>query len=202
MKRCTKCGKLKDETDFNKHARGKNGLCAMCRTCFSEYNKIRYTKKRDVLREISRNYHYARGVIPMEKKKDSSQYLGIYINERILKHVMPNAVLMDNNNPGYDLVCGKGYLVDAKAAVASHYKENTCKWMFGIRQNKIPDYFLLTAYKDRTTLEIVHMWLIPGIQLNDKQTISISSSTIEKWNDWKIDHTDALNCISKIGEIQ
>jgi len=137
-----------------------------------------------------------------KKKKDSSQYLGIYINERILKHVMPNAVLMDNNNPGYDLVCGKGYLVDAKAAVASHYKENTCKWMFGIRQNKIPDYFLLTAYKDRTTLEIVHMWLIPGIQLNDKQTISISSSTIEKWNDWKIDHTDALNCISKIGEIQ
>jgi len=174
---------VKDESEFYKNRCYKDGLDNWCKDCKKEYNRIYYKN------------HYVK---PMSENKECAQYLGCYINERMLRHVMPNAVLMDINNPGYDLVCGKGHLVDAKAATLRHHKNKSPRWIFFIKKNTIADYFLLTAYKDRESLEICHMWLIPGSEINDKTGISISLSTIHKWDVWKIDHTDALSCVTEM----
>jgi len=183
MKKCTKCKQWKDESEFYKDHVTKDGSAPWCKECKSEYNRSYY-----------KNHH----VKKMSENKKCPVYLGIYINERILKHVMPNAVLMNYANPGFDLVCGKGYLVDAKSSVLHHRKNQGPYWMFGINKNKTPDYFLLTAYTDRESLNIDHMWLIPGDVINDKTIVGLSLSTIHKWDDYKIDHTAALNCVNQI----
>jgi 5-methylcytosine-specific restriction endonuclease McrA len=50
MKRCSKCGDEKEESEF--HAR-KNGLQPWCRTCYAEYNKQRYATDPEF-----REYHH------------------------------------------------------------------------------------------------------------------------------------------------
>ena len=194
MKKCSKCKITKDESEFYKKSTSKDGLDMQCKDCKNEYNK----NHRENHNKHAREYRYRRGAKSMGENKDCTSYLGCYINERILKHVMPNAILMDSNNPGYDLVCGKGYLVDAKASALHYSKYQTPRWDFCIKKNEIPDYFLLTAYSDRESLEIIHMWLIPAKEINDKVTVLISISSVHKWDQYKIDHTEALNCVNEM----
>lgn len=189
---------VKDESEFSKNCTTKDGLHNWCKDCVKEYNKTYYKNHREKIIKQNQKYRYKHDIHRMAKNKDCSSYLGCYINERILRHVMPNAILMGNCNPGFDLVCGKGHLVDAKSSTLRHQKNGYPHWHFCIKQNKIPNYFLLTAYKDRESLEIMHMWLIPGNVINDKMSVSISISTIHKWDAYKIDHTDALSCVNQL----
>lgn len=192
MKKCPRCNIVKDESEFPRYYYG------WCIDCKNKYSRIYYKNHREKLSTYRRELRYKHGGKSMAENKECGPYLGCYINERILRHVMPNAVLMDNNNPGFDLVCGKGYLVDAKAATLRYRKTHSPRWEFNINKNTIPDYFLLVAYKDRESLEICHMWLIPGDEINDKKSVSIALSTIHKWDQWKINHTDALSCVTKM----
>jgi len=189
---------VKDESEFYKNVSKNDGLDSWCKVCKREANKKWRNSNREKCRESHRQSSYRHGAKPMSENKKCTAYLGCYINERILRHVMPNAVLMDNNNPGYDLVCGKGYLVDAKAATLHYPKNQSPCWSFMIRKNTTPDYFLLTAYKDRESLDICHMWLIPGSVVNDKMGVTISLSRIHKWDEYQIDHTEALTCVTEM----
>ncbi|QQO40555.1 HNH restriction endonuclease [Bacillus phage 000TH008] len=50
MKQCSKCKKYKDETQFNKGRKRKDGtrpLVSQCKACLAEYKKIHYSKNRD-----------------------------------------------------------------------------------------------------------------------------------------------------------
>jgi hypothetical protein len=46
MKRCSKCKKSKDESEFYRKPRHKDGLSYWCRKCESEYSRNKYYKKR------------------------------------------------------------------------------------------------------------------------------------------------------------
>lgn len=39
MKRCGRCKKTKDDSEFHKHKNGKNGLSTQCKECRNEYNR-------------------------------------------------------------------------------------------------------------------------------------------------------------------
>ena len=39
MKICSKCGEVKDKTEFNKCSSKKDGLQGKCRACWREYNR-------------------------------------------------------------------------------------------------------------------------------------------------------------------
>ena len=44
MKQCTKCEKLKDESEFYRKSRNKDGLSYWCRECESDYARRRYNR--------------------------------------------------------------------------------------------------------------------------------------------------------------
>ena len=54
MKKCTKCGKTKPKTEFNKDSHTPDGVRRYCRECQKEENKKRRYKNPDEWK----NYHY------------------------------------------------------------------------------------------------------------------------------------------------
>ena len=69
-KKCSKCGLLKDESEFYKDRKGKDGLCFDCKKCRLAYNK-EYRKKhqRKITAYRKRYYREHRGEIAAWKKK-------------------------------------------------------------------------------------------------------------------------------------
>jgi len=47
MKRCSKCGKLKDESEFPKDRTRKDGLHQRCKACKNEYSRQRYKSNQE-----------------------------------------------------------------------------------------------------------------------------------------------------------
>ena len=47
MKKCNKCGALKDVSDFGKNKDGKDGLRSHCKSCCSEKRKYYYERSRE-----------------------------------------------------------------------------------------------------------------------------------------------------------
>ena len=105
---------------------------------------------------------------------------------------------MPNNHSGYDIVCGKGFKIDVKAACVTTIRNKYSRWRFAIRNNKIADFFILVAFDNIEDLNPVHLFMIPGKELNEKSTTSITFSTIHKWDKWKMDINDAQMCCNKM----
>lgn len=132
----------------------------------------------------------------MENNKLCSQYLGIHIAERILSYIYPNVERMSHNNRGYDFICGKGYKVDVKSVC--HIKDINGRWVFPIRKNKIPNFFLCLAFDNREDLNPKHIWLIPGHIINDKTGAGISESTLKRWKQYEQPIDDVMSCCNNL----
>jgi len=118
-------------------------------------------------------------------------YLGIHIAERVLGYVFKNVKRMPANNPGYDVICNYGKLIDIKSACLGKYKPYQNAWIFNIAYNITPDYFLCIAFDNRKDLNPKHIWLIPGHIINQHKTATISRSTVAKWSQYEL--VDKLN---------
>lgn len=61
MKECARCKECKPESDFRKKTKSKDGLQPWCRSCFAEYEKVRYQngdnirKKRNDKNRVEKN---------------------------------------------------------------------------------------------------------------------------------------------------
>jgi len=136
------------------------------------------------------------GKHPYDENKKCSLYLGVHIAEQALSLAFKDVKRMPMGNPGYDVVCNHGKLIDIKSSCISFQivdgTQCSC-WHFNINHNTIADYFLCIAFDDRETLTPLHVWLIPGSKLNHLTGTSISPSTIHKWDEYRLD-------ISKIDE--
>lgn len=53
MKQCTKCKEWKDESEFAKNSKAKDGLCHRCKACQKEYRK----QHKEHMREYCKNYY-------------------------------------------------------------------------------------------------------------------------------------------------
>jgi hypothetical protein len=56
LKKCTKCLKDKDLSDFNKNKTKKQGVASLCKICHSEYRKEHYLKNKDKVLEQVNEY--------------------------------------------------------------------------------------------------------------------------------------------------
>ena len=131
-----------------------------------------------------------RGKLPMNENKDSPAFLGVYVNERLIRYRFKDVVVMPPNYPGYDFICNKNMKIDAKSACLG----KNGNWVFHIGRNTEADFFLCVAYDNRNDLNIVHVWMIPGKDVNDHVSISISLSTIHKWDKYIYDIEGFSSC--------
>lgn len=114
-------------------------------------------------------------------------YLGVVIAEQLLAEVFDNVEQMPPRNPGFDFICGGGYKIDVKSSCI----RSNGRWSFHINGNTTADYFLCVAFDNRNDLNPVHLWLIPGRDINHLIGASICELTIHKWDKYEL--TDKLD---------
>lgn len=168
-KTCIVCG--------SKHIFTKN----MCMQC---YGKM-YRKK-------------TRNAISYTKNRACPSFLGCHVAEQVLQKVFKDVETMPLNHPGYDFICNRGKKIDVKSSCTRNGSHQTNSWEFCVTKNTIADYFLCIAFDNRESLTPLHLWLLPGKLVNMKTSITISKSTINKWNEYKLDITKTVNCCNII----
>jgi hypothetical protein len=89
-----------------------------------------------------------------------------------------------------------------KSGCRIHLKNQTARWSFIIRKNKVANYFLFLAFDNRESLNPEHIWLVPGYIVNDKTTISIADlpKTLIKWSKYERSLNNVLKCCDKLKE--
>ena len=178
MKVCQKCKINKDESEFHRYQKNKDGLQTWCKECKAkikhDYIRRPEIKKRNAEQALKRSRMY--GVKPMSENRECASFLGVYIAEGVLSKIFKNVTRMPNNNSGYDFVCSKGFKIDVKSAVMIYPKGRSPIWNFVINHNKIADYFICIAFDNRKNLTPLHVWVIPGKDINDKLSFHISTN--------------------------
>ena len=69
MKRCSKCGKLKEGGEFSKHPTHKDGLTYWCRECTRKYGRLRYGKNQSSVKKYYRYEQNHRVVDGVRQKR-------------------------------------------------------------------------------------------------------------------------------------
>lgn len=222
-KTCSKCGEMKPLDEFYKSKDGKYGRRAICKKCFGKQSKKHTQEHPEKYRKYALKYYYKNredSLVKMKRyneghkeerrqkgnyesmyeNKSCSQYLGIVIGERLCRHLFKDVQVMPRGNTGYDIICNKGKKIDVKTACITLADSKYPHWQFYINNNTIPDYFILVAFDNRTDLNPLHIWMIPGKEINNQGSASIAPSTIHKWNEWERDIKDAQLCCTELKE--
>lgn len=139
--------------------------------------------------------------LSISESKNSPQYLGIYIAERLLPDIFQDPIIMTYGNRGYDAICKNNYKVDVKCSI---YLFSNNRWIFTINYNKIADVFLCIAFDNRIDLNVQHIWLIPGDAIIRNRrlsgfkvlTISNSSYSLSQFLKYElVDKKDKANLV-------
>ena len=177
-----------------------------------EYHRNYYQEHREETIERSAKYrenhkdHLAEctrkrmGYQSMYENKLCPAYLGVVIAERLCRHLFKDIEVMPNNHSGYDFICGKNKKIDVKSSSIHLDRSKHAYWKFNIDHNTTADFFICVAFDNRTNLTPLHLFMIPGKEVNDQGSISSTLSRIHKWSHWERDIEDAQICCAEIKE--
>lgn len=171
-KQCKSCGE-------KHHAKG------LCRKCYNATRPPQIHNIYDKTQKCATN-------------KSCASFLGIYVAEHVLSMVFNDVKIMPPNHNGYDFICNKGMKIDVKAACLTKSHGEYVQWNFSLRRNTMADFFLCLAFNTRNDLDPVHLWLIPGNEINHLMGASIAKSTINKWDNYKLDITKVIDCCNTL----
>ena len=183
------------------------GLCQKCymkqyqknnKEKINKYNMQYYKNNKEKINKISNQYYIDNRDNSMSENKDCALYLGIHVAEQVLFNVFKNVKQMPNGNEGFDFICNKGMKIDVKSGTIHIYDTSLEHWLFRINKNEIADYFLCLAFDNREDLNPLHIWLIPAKYINHLVSLTISKSTIHKWDKYKLDVNKVIDCCSKM----
>ena len=149
--------------------------------------EITYNSKTNHI--VFKKVHFQKSFISgIVNNKNSSNYLGVTVAERVLSKVFKKVEVMSPHNRGYDIICNQGYKIDIKASTK---RKDSKRWVYLIKQNQIADYFLCLAFDDRKNLNPMHIWLISSKEINHLQFLGISEFKLDKWSKYEL--TDKLD---------
>lgn len=153
-------------------------------------NKIRYEKERML-----------QGKKSMYENKFCASYLGIVIAERLVRHLFKDVKVMPFGNPNFDFICNKGKKIDVKSSTTCIRKNRSPSWSFNIDHNAVADFFILAAFDNIENLNPLHLWMIPGKELNHQGSANVALSRIHKWDECKMDINDAQLCCAEMKNV-
>lgn len=195
---CRQCGDpLTDENWYPSYKRIDR---YDCKKCESDRNAKWRLENPDKYRAGAIKNLLKQGHIPMGVNRACSSFLGVHIAEDVLQNVFRNVERMPYGNPGYDFICGNGYLIDSKASCERSQDGRHTSWQFRINKNTIADFFVLLAFDDRDNTNPLHVWMLPGHVVNNQISISISESTIDKWDEYRLDINKVIRCCNAMKE--
>ena len=213
MKRCSYCGETKPLSEFGiyKSGRREGHPRSRCHECDKLTARIWKSQHREHVEEYNRTWkkehpkwdinrrHQLGKCRPQSEAKDCPNYLGICVAERVLSRYFDKVTKMPTNNPGYDMVCGKGFKIDVKSACERKAKTSN-GWQFSIARNKIADYFLCLAFDNRSSLNPVHVWLIPSSICNSFSGLWITDSDkgLKKYEKYERPLDKVISCCNNI----
>lgn len=179
---CRKCGcSLSVRSNWLKSHAERNSR--ICKTCDKEEGRAWRNNNKERSNKSVRNRYYRNGGKSMGENKSCTQFLGVHVAERVLSKTFKDVELMPYGNKGYDFICNKGKKIDVKSACINSKNG----WVFIIKRNTTADFFLCLAFDNREDLNILYAWLLPNSLVNHLSSASISKSTIDKWDDYKMD---------------
>lgn len=202
-KTCSKCHETKFLDEFHNDKSRRDSKYPRCKECVKECSRKYYQEHREERSKQKKEYYEnggreLQGHLSMYKNKLCSQYLGIVIAERLCRYLFKDVEVMPNNNSGYDIICNKGMKIDVKSGCIVLHKSKYPSWQFHIKKNIIADFFILVAFDNLTELNPLHLWMIPGKEINHRSNKSIRPSTLHKWNQWERDINDAQICCTEM----
>ena len=150
---------------------------------------------KEMIAERMKKYREDKYENRMGTNEACSLFLGVHVAERVLSKVFKDVKIMPRNNPGYDFICNKGKKIDVKSSTRRHAYGG---WAFTINKNTVADFFLCIAFDDRDNLNPQHLWLLPSDLINHLFGIKITDRTIEKWNEYKLDVENVIECCEEI----
>lgn len=195
-KYCRECGVELDYNNCSPSRIGKNDY--ICKMCNNKMRRLWRESNPEKAKTKDTRSNRRRGNLPMSENKSCSAFLGVHIAERLLRHMFKNVTQMPYGNPGYDFVCGNGYLIDIKASCMCTDDDITYRWSFMIKKNVIADYFVLLAFDNRDDLTPMHIWMIPGRDINDSVSISISKNQLHKWDKYVLNIDEVIMCCNAL----
>ena len=188
--KCIECGVELTIDNWYPSFRERNRMA--CKECDRKRARLWRTNNKDKTKAAWTRHSRKIGMQPFDKNKNCPLYLGVHIAEKLLSRVFKDVERMPINNPGYDIICNHGKLIDVK--ISSLLKNGS--WLFGIRRNTIADYFLCMAINNREEVVPLHLWFLPGNTFNHLMSTGISESTINKWDEYRLDIDKAVSCCS------
>ena len=192
--RCRVCEKeLTDET-WSMSFRKRN--YKICRECHNEQSQKWNVENHERFLANQTRRNRKNGHISMHENKECPSYLGISVTEKLIYRYFRDAIRMRYGNPGYDIVCNRGKLIEVKSSCLT----KAGRWMFNIGCNNTAEYFVLVAWDNREDLNIMHVWLIPGNVLSHLTQASIRPITLDKWSQYEKDVTKMLACCNAMKE--
>jgi hypothetical protein len=183
MTKCRDCGcELTDENWLTAYQLRNRAQCKACKNLYEKQWRVDNpdkAHKRDA--RLRRN----KGIPKLENSLTCPSFLGVHLAENMVSEVFNEAKMMPYGHKGFDMICPKGKTVDVKSACAGEYR-GTRRWIFHIKENKVPDYFMCVAYDSRDEQNVEHVWFIPGNTINHLKGLCISESTMERMDSYKL----------------
>ena len=189
---CRECGNVLSDENWSLSLQKNHGH--ICKKCRREQNRLWRKANPDKAKAGSTRWNRKHGKQPMNDNKECASYLGVHVAERVLRHVFKDVEVMPYGNPGYDIVCNHGKLVDSKSSCL----HKNGGWAFNIFRNTTADYFICLAFDNREDLNPLYMWLLPGDKFNHLMSASIRPNTVHKWDEYRIDIGNILACCNII----
>lgn len=200
---CKECDALRSHNEHLVNKETENHVQRLKYYQNREHNKARrrvyYNEHKEEEQRKARERLYANGAKPAASNPGCSKYIGDFA-EKALSTFFMTMTKMPTDNPGYDFLCGKGFKIDVKSACLQYPKSGVPYWHINIDRNKIADYFLAVLFDSRDDRNPMHVYLIPGYDVNNTYGLNIRNvpESLAKYAKYEHPIDKVLSCCTKI----
>ncbi len=198
-------GIMKNSTYIDRNIRNKTVENAECKTEKEYRDKLSQNAGfKDWAEQVRKCRHETGRHLPKESNIYCSLWFGDFICENYIIKTFEDPIRMPHGNPGFDWLCKNGEKIDSKGRCLMCTENRSPCWQFSIKYNKIADWFILSAWDNRDSLNPLHVWafhknyIVRGKKFCEFETFRITN-TPEKLKE--LEKYEVTNRLDKLKEL-